>query len=226
MSRRSSTVALAFGAVALLGAAACTSSSKDAVSVTSTDTVCTPERTTFDAGKLTFRVVNRGSKPTELYVFGENDEVISEVENVGPGTSRELTVDLGAGRYELGCKPGQTGDGIRVPITVTGAGGAPATKAADREVEMIATDYSFDLPDPDIKVGETIRFEMANRGDEDHEFEVFSPDGKVLGEIAATKPGETGHVTLTFPRAGSYRYICDVDDHQTRGMKGSFTVTR
>jgi plastocyanin len=208
----------------VLAAAACTSSSEDATSVTSTDTACTPERTTFDAGTLTFRVVNRGSQPTELYVFGPDDEVISEVENVGPGTSRELTVDLGAGRYELGCKPGQTGDGIRAPITVTGA--AKATKSADREVELTATDYAFGLADANIKVGETIRFEMRNLGKEPHEFEVFGPDGKVLGEIAEIKADASGSVTLSFDRPGTYRYICDVDDHQARGMKGTFTVSR
>ena len=207
-------------------AAACASSSGAAIAVTSTDTQCIPERTAFAAGKLTFEVTNKGSKPTELYVFGEGDKVISEVENVGPGTSRKLTVDLAAGSYQLGCKPGQTGDGIRADIAVTGTGGkSQATdEPADREVELTADDYTFDLNDPKIKVGETILFEMKNTGKEGHEFEVFGPDGKVLGEIPEIAEDKTGKVTLTFDKAGSYRYICDVDDHQTRGMKGTFTV--
>src|SRR6059058_5754875 len=99
--------------------AACGSSGKDAIPVTSTSRRCDVPRTSFTAGKLTFKIVNRGSQPTELYVYGSNGRVISEVENVGPGTSRTLTVRLDAGRYELACKPGQRGAGIRVPITVT-----------------------------------------------------------------------------------------------------------
>jgi uncharacterized cupredoxin-like copper-binding protein len=209
-----------------LTAVACGSSSADAIEVISTDTACIPERTTFDAGELTFAVKNDGDEPTELYVFGEGDKVISGVENVGPGTSRTLTVDLAAGRYELGCKPGQTGNGIRAPITVTGEGGevGAGTKPADREVELTAVDYSFDLADPTIRAGETILFEMKNTGDEEHEFEVFDPDDKVLGEIAEIGAGKEGKATLTFEKAGTYRYVCDVDDHQSRGMKGTFTV--
>ena len=216
---------MSLGALAL-ASFACTSSSADAIRVISTDTECIPERTTFDAGELTFEVKNDGDEPTELYVFGEGDKVISEVENVGPGTSRTLTVDLAAGRYELGCKPGQTGDGIRAPITVTGDGGKVRAGAqpADREVKLTAVDYSFDLADPKIKRGETILFEMKNSGDEPHEFEVFFPDDKVMGEIAETNAGADGTVTLTFEQAGTYRYVCDVDDHQSRGMKGTFTV--
>jgi uncharacterized cupredoxin-like copper-binding protein len=210
----------------LLGAVACTSSSSDAIAVTSTDKECIPAQTRFDAGELTFEVTNKGKQPTELYVFGEGDKVISEVENVGPGTSRTLTVDLAAGNYQLGCKPGQKGNGIRADITVTGEGGAieAGTKPADREVELTAFDYQFGLDDPGIKAGETILFEMRNTGAEPHEFEVFGPDNKVLGEVAEIDPGKTGRATLSFDEPGTYRYICDVTDHLSRGMKGTFTV--
>jgi iron uptake system component EfeO len=103
----------------LLAATACSSDSKaDATTVVGTDTKCTSEKTEFDAGKQTFEIKNEGSKVTELYVYEEGDQIAGEVENVGPGTSRRLTVDLKAGSYELACKPGQTGRGIRVPITV------------------------------------------------------------------------------------------------------------
>ena len=46
--------------------------------------------------------------------------VVAEVENIGPGTSRDMTADLAPGTYEIACKPGQTGDGIRAQLTVTG----------------------------------------------------------------------------------------------------------
>jgi uncharacterized cupredoxin-like copper-binding protein len=221
---RSTGVALVALAV---GAVGCSSSSSGPkIAVTSTDKACVPAQTRLDAGKLTFEITNKGKQTTELYVFGAGDKVISEVENVGPGTSRTLTVDLAAGAYQLGCKPGQKGNGIRADITVVGKGGAvkAGTKAADRDVELTAVDYSFDLKDPGIKAGETILFEMKNAGDQPHDFEVFTPDNKVLGEIDQTEPGKTGKATLTFDKPGRYRYICDVSDHQSRGMKGTFTV--
>jgi iron uptake system component EfeO len=108
-------------AVALCGVA-CSSSKAGAGGVTevvATDDSCKPAKTTFAAGKQSFEIQNDGKQVTELYVYGKDDNVIGEVENVGPDTSRRLTVDLKPGTYELACKPGQTGRGIRVPITVT-----------------------------------------------------------------------------------------------------------
>ncbi len=45
---------------------------------------------------------------------------MGEVENIGPGLSRNLVVDLPKGTYEGACKPGMVGDGIRETLTVTG----------------------------------------------------------------------------------------------------------
>ncbi|MBA2607906.1 MAG: cupredoxin domain-containing protein, partial [Actinobacteria bacterium] len=140
-------IAAAAGAavLSLLGACGSDSNSSDAVAVVATDSSCKPAKTSFEAGPITFEVTNDGDKTTEMYVYGDNDRPISEVENIGPGTSRDLTVDLKAGHYELACKPGQTGDGIRTAIEVTGAGGEAGSDhaKADREVKLGAVDYSF-----------------------------------------------------------------------------------
>jgi len=89
------------------------------LSVESSDTACTPSQATLKPGTVKIVVNNTGSKPTELYVY-EGDKILSEVENIGPGTARDLTVTLRAGNeYSLVCKPGQKGDGIKAPITVT-----------------------------------------------------------------------------------------------------------
>ena len=108
--------------VAALFGAACSSSKAGAGGLTevrATDDKCEPAKTTFVAGKQSFEIQNDGKQVTELYVYGKDDKVIGEVENVGPDTSRKLTVDLKPGTYELACKPGQTGRGIRAPITVS-----------------------------------------------------------------------------------------------------------
>lgn len=122
----------ALPAAAVLLLSACGGGSDDGsgpqVAVSASDSACEVAETELAAGPVTFNVTNDGSQVTEVYVYGEEDgefnRIISEVENIGPGTSRDLSVDLSAGTYEVACKPGQTGDGIRQQITVTGEGGS------------------------------------------------------------------------------------------------------
>jgi iron uptake system component EfeO len=112
---------LALLAMPLLMLPACggDSASGPTTVVKGTDTTCEPAATTFTAGTHRFELANEGTKASELYVYGPGDKIVAEVEDVGPGTKRALKATLKAGTYELACKPGQTGAGIRVPITVT-----------------------------------------------------------------------------------------------------------
>ena len=87
------------------------------------DDACDVEASELEAGTHEFEVTNGGSKVTEFYVYAEGDRVMAEVENIAPGLSRELLVELPAGEYETACKPGMIGDGIRNALTVTGRGG-------------------------------------------------------------------------------------------------------
>ena len=92
----------------------------ETVQVTSSDDACELSTTEAPAGSLTFEVANDGSEPTEFYLYGEDGEtVVSEVENIGPGVSRDLVVDAEAGTYVTACKPGMEGDGIRGDFTVS-----------------------------------------------------------------------------------------------------------
>ncbi|WP_098483078.1 hypothetical protein [Georgenia soli] len=64
-------------------------------------------------------VTNDGTEPTEFYLYEEDgQQVVGEVENIGPGLTRELKVNAVAGMYQTACKPGMVGDGIRAPFTV------------------------------------------------------------------------------------------------------------
>ena len=90
------------------------------IAVTSSDDACDLSATEVPSGSLTFQVENAGSQVTEFYLYGEDGEqVVGEVENIGPGLSRDMTVAAPAGSYVAACKPGMTGDGIRVDLTVT-----------------------------------------------------------------------------------------------------------
>lgn len=221
--RRAVGAALVCAAV-MIGFTSCTKGGGDTVAVSGTNDECIPETNRIPAGKVTFEFTNKADDVNELYVLTSDGGVVGEVENVTTGTSRQLNADLKAGTYELACKPGMVGDGIRTVITVTGKGGS-AAPIPDRSISFDAVDFAYPTFEPgDIRSGQTIEFDMKNEGTEEHEFEVKTPSGAVLGEIGPTKVGASGKVALTFPEAGTYTYVCGIDGHEAKGMKGSFKV--
>ena len=115
-------------------------SGDDVVDVTAGDDSCDLSDTDLQAGVQTFEVTNEGSQVTEFYVYAEGDRIMQEVENIGPGLSRELRVELPAGDYEGACKPGMVGDGIRTGITVSGEQAEPLSDS--EELTQAADDYS------------------------------------------------------------------------------------
>ncbi|WP_206490141.1 iron uptake system protein EfeO [Rhodococcus sp. KRD162] len=123
---RRSTYALAAVAALPMTLVACTEkSSVDAaagdITVTSTDSSCEVSASEATTGNSTFQITNNGSKVTEFYVYGEGDRVMGEVENIGPGLTRQLIVALpDPGTYTTACKAGMVGDGIRADFVVTG----------------------------------------------------------------------------------------------------------
>jgi iron uptake system component EfeO len=130
------------------------------ITVDATDTACTLSATTANAGTVTFQVTNSGSKVNEFYLYAEGDRIVSEVENITPGLSRELKVEITEpGTFTTSCKPGMVGDGIRGSFTVTGT----ATKgSADAKVAKAITDYkAFVASEADEFVDGTKEFVAA-----------------------------------------------------------------
>ena len=122
---------VAIGMVALGSATACGDSVPAAapsaggpIEVTATDTECKVAQNQVAAGTSIFKITNVGTKVNEFYVYAAGDRVMGEVENIGPGVSRDFHVELPAGTYETACKPGMSGKGIRAAFTVTGSAAA------------------------------------------------------------------------------------------------------
>ncbi|MFT3889069.1 MAG: peptidase M75 family protein [Arachnia sp.] len=115
-------------AVGLLAATACTDNAPAAgdartLTVSATDTACTVSAAEAPSGTVTFKVTNDGTKINEFYLLGEDGlRIVAEIENVGPGLTRDLVLTAPAGKYFTACKPGMVGEGIRAAFTVTDSG--------------------------------------------------------------------------------------------------------
>ncbi|MCP3427305.1 EfeM/EfeO family lipoprotein [Rothia sp. AR01] len=91
------------------------------MSVTVTDDSCTADPATVPAGRVAFEITNSGGVPNEFEVLAENQlQIESEKENIGPGTTAELTTALPEGTYYTACKPNMVGDFVGLAeFTVT-----------------------------------------------------------------------------------------------------------
>jgi iron uptake system component EfeO len=109
------------------------------ITVNASDTACEVATGEVPAGTSVFKVTNKGGKVTEFYVYAEGDRIMGEVENIAPGLSRDLHVELPAGTYQTACKPGMIGKGIRNDLTVSGSA-VPLT--ADAALKDATDSYS------------------------------------------------------------------------------------
>lgn len=180
---RKSTLVLATAAVLPFSLAACTektTASDGDIVVTATDDSCDVSATTGTTGSATFQVTNNGSKVTEFYVFAEGDRAMGEVENIGPGLTRQLIVSLPeAATYQLACKPGMVGTGIRQDFVVTGDSQA-------------ATDESGQLAEAADGYRRYIRSQIVALQDTAAQF------------VAAVQSGNVDQAKALFPIARTY----------------------
>ncbi|MEO9325031.1 iron uptake system protein EfeO [Nocardioides sp. C4-1] len=140
--------------------------------VSASDDACEVSGTTAPAGALTFEVTNTGSEVTEFYVLGSDGlRILGEVENIGPGISRSLTVKAPEGDYVTACKPGMKGDGIRAAFSVTASDdGQEELSASDQQlVDEALAGYRLYVRDQSAQLLEkTAEFvELYKAGDQD-----------------------------------------------------------
>ncbi|MEO6711961.1 MAG: cupredoxin domain-containing protein [Mycobacteriales bacterium] len=101
-----------------------------------------------------------------------------------------------------------------------------AAVVADVSYVVGAVDYKYELPaNLAIKAGQQVNITLENNGKNNHELEVFDPSGKALGEIEPIAAGKKDAATFDFPTAGTYKFVCGVDDHEARGMVSTVTVS-
>lgn len=142
-----------------------------AITVESSADACDLSAVEAPAGKLTFSVKNTGSDVTEFYLLAPDGlRIVSEVENIGPGLTRDLTVVAPEGGYITACKPGMVGDGIRADFTATKSDEAVEVSAGDTElVDQALANYAAYVGDQtDQLVAKTSEFvDLYKAGDDD-----------------------------------------------------------
>ena len=117
----------------------------DAITVHSTSDACKVSTAEVAAGPAVFTISNDGDDVTEFYILAEDGlRIVAEVENIGPGISRDLVVNLPEGKYLTQCKPGMVGDGIRAPFTVT-ASQSTVQPSTDRQAQLDAASEQYVL---------------------------------------------------------------------------------
>jgi iron uptake system component EfeO len=214
-------VGILSGALAACGAdqAGDTAEAGGPITVTATDTACEVAKSTLDAGTHVFAVTNSGAKVTEFYVYAAGDRVMGEVENITPGLSRELRVELPAGTYQATCKPGMVGTGIRAALTVTGSA-APLTE--DAALQQASESYTrYITSQSEALVQKTAEFVAAVKAGDLQKskdlypvartyYERIEPVAEIFGDLDPKIDGREDDATAELPFAGFHKLEKDL----------------
>lgn len=190
-----------------------------AITVSATDTTCELSATTAGVGPVAFTVRNTGTKVNEFYIY-QGERIVSEVENIAPGLSRELKVEFtDPGTYTTACKPGMTGEGIRADFTVTGAA---STGSADEKTTKAIADYkSFVAHEADELLDGTKKFVAAVKAgdvakakelyaDAREPWEVIEPVAESFGDLDPRIDGREDVVAAGTKFTGFHRLEKDL----------------
>lgn len=166
-----------------------TQTSGNAISVTSTDDKCEVSAGEAQSGTVSFSVKNAGSKVTEFYLLGEDGlRIVGEVENIGPGLTRDLVLTAQPGQYFTACKPGMIGEGLRADFTVADSGADLSIKGVDQAaIDAALTQYAAYVKDQTgVLVAKTQEFVDAYKAGDDAKARSLYPVARTNWERVET----------------------------------------
>ena len=159
------------------------------VTVSSSAEKCALTSTTADSGNVVFKVKNTGTQVTEFYFYAEDGlRIVGEVENVGPGLSRDLVVSAAPGKYVAACRPGMTGKGIRSVFTVKDSGKDTGIKGVDQAtIDQATSQYAAYVEDQAGQlVDQTTAFATAYKAGQDDRARELFPRARTYWERIET----------------------------------------
>jgi len=121
-----------------------------------------------------------------------------------------------------------------------GDGASDVVGDADRVVEVIADDFSFEPSSFEASIGETVTFRVTNVGAIEHEFRLSTVhgvedhlagahedhgDAEEEDPLVLVAPGETADLTVTFDEPTTFEIVaCLLEGHYEAGMFAEFDV--
>ena len=151
------------------------------ITVESSADACALTADEAPSGNVAFKVKNTGTEVTEFYLYAEDGlRIVAEIENVGPGLSRDLVVRAAPGTYITACKPGMTGKGIRSKFTVTDSGKDTKITGVDQAtIDAATSQYAAYVKDQAQQlVDETTAFTTAYKAGEDDKARKMFPHAR------------------------------------------------
>jgi iron uptake system component EfeO len=162
---------------------ACVPNDRDggaAVQVTSTAVACSVSADTVPSGSVIFSVTNSGDQVTEFYLLADDGlRIVGEVENIGPGITRDLVLVAAPGDYFTVCKPGLVGAGVgKAAFTVTESGaGVSVGDDLSAQIEAANANYQAYVEDQveNLVVGTEAFAEAYVAGRDDDARALYAP---------------------------------------------------
>jgi uncharacterized cupredoxin-like copper-binding protein len=112
------------------------------------------------------------------------------------------------------------------PNTTSSSSGGALKTIVIKETEYKLSPSSVTLSKPG-----TYKFKAENEGSYQHSLEIegkgVKSEGSEEGEAEleqALNPGQSGVLTVTFQKPGTYEMYCPIDGHEQEGMKGEVVV--
>jgi plastocyanin len=111
-------------------------------------------------------------------------------------------------------------DLLQVSQSVPMAGRAVPMEGPHLTITVTASEYHFEPSVIEVGKGTNLTIRLVNRGKENHEWEA-----EALGlEIKPIPPGRSAQLTFVANRSGEFAFVCHVDGHAEKGMRGRLIV--
>jgi uncharacterized cupredoxin-like copper-binding protein len=104
---------------------------------------------------------------------------------------------------------------------------APAVASAAAPIKVSEKEFSISGVPKTLKHGVKYTVTISNKGSFPHDL-LF--DGKGVHDVGihnknAVAPGGTATFSVTFPKAGKFKFYCAIKGHAKKGMQGEVKVT-
>lgn len=115
----------------------------------------------------------------------------------------------------------QQGQGSQVSVLPSpSSASSPVNVLPAKEITVNGSEFKFEPGSINLKKGQRVKLTLKNTGKFPHNF--------VISDLSVStktiQAGESDMVEFTPDRDGSFSFICTVDEHAAKGMKGSATI--